>query len=173
MSISINNGMKLLLSDTPYCCARSGSKLHANGSQACPTTCSRGCTWRPCRCVAGPVRDVGCPVLFRLKGHLGMRTAPQLIGGGQWVNTRLVHGKSENEETPPVNECKLVGRFICSSNWARTSDPSINSRMLCQLSYGGLCVGCLGKKPCSLQREVTILAISLTLQIACSWGFSM
>src|SRR5699024_12872012 len=29
------------------------------------------------------------------------------------------------------------GALVCSPGWARTSDPSINSRMLCQLSYGG------------------------------------
>src|SRR5699024_2377761 len=29
------------------------------------------------------------------------------------------------------------GVLVCSPGWARTSDPSINSRMLCQLSYGG------------------------------------
>jgi len=26
---------------------------------------------------------------------------------------------------------------LCSSDWTRTSNPAINSRMLCQLSYGG------------------------------------
>ena len=26
---------------------------------------------------------------------------------------------------------------FCSSDWTRTSNPAINSRMLCQLSYGG------------------------------------
>ena len=35
---------------------------------------------------------------------------------------------------------KLINRvgisFLGSSNWARTSDPLINSQMLCQLSYG-------------------------------------
>ena len=27
----------------------------------------------------------------------------------------------------------------CSSGWTRTNNPAINSRMLCQLSYGGPC----------------------------------
>lgn len=26
---------------------------------------------------------------------------------------------------------------VSSPNWTRTNNPSINSRMLCQLSYGG------------------------------------
>jgi hypothetical protein len=26
---------------------------------------------------------------------------------------------------------------FCSSGWTRTNNPAINSRMLCQLSYGG------------------------------------
>lgn len=30
------------------------------------------------------------------------------------------------------------GLLVCSPNWTRTSNRSINSRMLCQLSYGGL-----------------------------------
>lgn len=29
----------------------------------------------------------------------------------------------------------------CSPRWTRTINPSINSRMLCQLSYGGLWAG--------------------------------
>lgn len=40
-----------------------------------------------------------------------------------------------------------------SPDWTRTSNPSINSRMLCQLSYGGLfCFRC--RFP--LQRVITI-----------------
>ena len=42
---------------------------------------------------------------------------------------------------------------MCSPDWTRTSNPSINSRMLCQLSYGGLfCFRC--RFP--LQRVITI-----------------
>jgi hypothetical protein len=26
---------------------------------------------------------------------------------------------------------------LCSPDWTRTNNPAINSRMLCQLSYGG------------------------------------
>ncbi len=39
-----------------------------------------------------------------------------------------------NDEGPVADD----GAFSCSPGWARTSDPSINSRMLCQLSYGGM-----------------------------------
>ena len=43
--------------------------------------------------------------------------------------------------------------FKCSPDWTRTSNPSINSRMLCQLSYGGLfCFRCWFP----LQRVITI-----------------
>ena len=30
---------------------------------------------------------------------------------------------------------------VCSPDWTRTSNPAINSRMLCQLSYGGPAAG--------------------------------
>ena len=37
---------------------------------------------------------------------------------------------------------RLWGRLklclICSPGWTRTTNPSVNSRMLCQLSYRGL-----------------------------------
>ena len=29
------------------------------------------------------------------------------------------------------------GLRVCSPDWTRTNNPAINSRMLCQLSYGG------------------------------------
>ena len=40
---------------------------------------------------------------------------------------------AQKSKKPPVTR-----RFSCSPNWTRTSNRSINSRMLCQLSYGGL-----------------------------------
>ncbi len=46
---------------------------------------------------------------------------------------------------------------FCSSNWARTSDPSINSRMLCQLSYGGML-----SKLCAWQRDTLYNVKSVT-----------
>ena len=32
----------------------------------------------------------------------------------------------------------MVARSACSPGWTRTTNPSVNSRMLCQLSYRGL-----------------------------------
>lgn len=52
--------------------------------------------------------------------------------------------------TPPPTCINAGGRgcYRSSPNWARTSDLSINSRTLCQLSYRG--------SRCSRQRRVTI-----------------
>ena len=56
--------------------------------------------------------------------------------------------KQESPGRSPEDSC-----FIRSPDWTRTSNPSINSRMLCQLSYGGLfCFRC--RFP--LQRVITI-----------------
>ena len=55
------------------------------------------------------------------------------------------------ERTPEA--CLWGSFYICSPDWTRTSNPSINSRMLCQLSYGGLfCLRCWFP----LQRVITI-----------------
>ena len=41
----------------------------------------------------------------------------------------------------------MVISFFGAPNWARTSDPLINSQMLCQLSYGSIyCVSFLKKE---------------------------
>ena len=54
-------------------------------------------------------------------------------------------------ETPEA--CLWGFCYIGSPDWTRTSNPSINSRMLCQLSYGGLfCFRCWFP----LQRVITI-----------------
>ncbi len=45
-----------------------------------------------------------------------------------------------------------TGLSICSPDWTRTSNPSINSRMLCQLSYGGMLFALFP----SLQRVITL-----------------
>src|SRR5699024_8247614 len=70
----------------------------------------------------------------------------------------------DKAKNPPNN---LGGFYFCSSNWARTSDPSINSRMLCQLSYGGILL-LFGQWLCaaSLQRELTIARGFHNTQIA-------
>ena len=46
-----------------------------------------------------------------------------------------------------------IGALICSPNWARTSDLSINSRMLCQLSYRGLSCISFGANALALCNE--------------------
>jgi hypothetical protein len=67
-----------------------------------------------------------------------------------------------------------IGRGFCcycSSGWARTSDPSINSRMLCQLSYGGPVLGeareftlasdgVVIKSPAGYENEVSLTSFS-------------
>lgn len=44
-----------------------------------------------------------------------------------------------------------AGSSFCSPNWTRTSNRSINSRMLCQLSYGGLLWPSFGAESASLE----------------------
>ncbi len=52
--------------------------------------------------------------------------------------------------------------FMRSPDWTRTSNPSINSRMLCQLSYGGLfCSRCWFP----LQRVITIPVLCCIMQL--------
>ena len=54
--------------------------------------------------------------------------------------------------------------YICSPDWTRTSNPSINSRMLCQLSYGGLfCFRCWFP----LQRVITIPGLLRLRNLKC------
>ncbi len=68
-----------------------------------------------------------------------------------WSGYWFEPGQQIKQESPgrsPEDSC-----FIRSPDWTRTSNPSINSRMLCQLSYGGLfCFRC--RFP--LQRVITI-----------------
>src|SRR5699024_5280522 len=57
------------------------------------------------------------------------------------LRLRTVRGPPEQVlRSQAVNELGPVAHDrapYSSPGWARTSDPSINSRMLCQLSYGG------------------------------------
>ena len=75
--------------------------------------------------------------------------APQRSRRVEWLlrsSPRNVYSK--NPGTKFRGSC-----YICSPDWTRTSNPSINSRMLCQLSYGGLfCFRCWFP----LQRVITI-----------------
>lgn len=68
-----------------------------------------------------------------------------------WSGYWFEPGQQIKQESPgrsPEDSC-----FMRSPDWTRTSNPSINSRMLCQLSYGGLfCFRCWFP----LQRVITI-----------------
>lgn len=82
-------------------------------------------------------RGVGCELLA-LMGE-GVRQA-----GDSWRASAGVRadGRRISGEAPGMRKRPgAVGLLAlsCSPNWTRTSNPSINSRMLCQLSYGGIC----------------------------------
>ena len=67
--------------------------------------------------------------------------------------------KQESPGRSPEDSC-----FMRSPDWTRTSNPSINSRMLCQLSYGGLfCFRC--RFP--LQRVITIPGLFRLRNLKC------
>ena len=65
----------------------------------------------------------------------------------------VVTAFESRRENGKASELRSEAFSICSPDWTRTSNPSINSRMLCQLSYGGLfCFRCWFP----LQRVITI-----------------
>ena len=65
-------------------------------------------------------------------------SAPALTKGGVVTGSSQSNVYSKNPGTSFRGSC-----YICSPDWTRTSNPSINSRMLCQLSYGGIfCFRC-------------------------------
>ena len=90
-----------------------------------------------CHCCAGLEPD----------GAWSRRPSACVWRSGYWFEP----GQQIKQESPgrsPEDSC-----FMRSPDWTRTSNPSINSRMLCQLSYGGLfCFRC--RFP--LQRVITI-----------------
>ena len=69
-----------------------------------------------------------------------------------WRSGYWFESEEQIKQEPPRRS--LEGScFMRSPDWTRTSNPSINSRMLCQLSYGGLfCFRCWFP----LQRIITI-----------------
>lgn len=69
-----------------------------------------------------------------------------------WRSGYWFESEEQIKQEPPRRS--LEGScFMRSPDWTRTSNPSINSRMLCQLSYGGLfCFRCWFP----LQRVITI-----------------
>lgn len=75
-----------------------------------------------CHCCAGLEPD----------GAWSRRPSACVWRSGYWFEP----GQQIKQESPgrsPEDSC-----FMRSPDWTRTSNPSINSRMLCQLSYGGL-----------------------------------
>ena len=90
-----------------------------------------------CHCCAGLEPD----------GAWSRRPSACVWRSGYWFEP----GQQIKQESPgrsPEDSC-----FMRSPDWTRTSNPSINSRMLCQLSYGGLfCFRCWFP----LQRVITI-----------------
>src|SRR5690606_1900736 len=59
--------------------------------------------------------------------RLGRRTTPA-------AEDAVRRSDRKHDEAPGIG----LGLRSCSSGWTRTSNPSVNSRMLCQLSYGGM-----------------------------------
>ena len=90
-----------------------------------------------CHCCAGLEPD----------GAWSRRPSACVWRSGYWFEP-----EEQIKQEPPRRS--LEGScFIRSPDWTRTSNPSINSRMLCQLSYGGLfCFRCWFP----LQRVITI-----------------
>ena len=90
-----------------------------------------------------------------------------------WSGYWFEPGQQIKQESPgrsPEDSC-----FMRSPDWTRTSNPSINSRMLCQLSYGGLfCFRCWFP----LQRVITIPGLFGLRNLKCrevhhslNWGW--
>ena len=77
----------------------------------------------------------------------------------------MVTGSSQRNVYSKNPGTKFRGScYICSPDWTRTSNPSINSRMLCQLSYGGLfCFHCWFP----LQRVITIPGLFRLRNLKC------
>ena len=76
---------------------------------------------------AGHGRSVGIDV-----GHGETRLGrADTCSGGRFLHLDHLHEPSRR------GEISKHDRWWSSSDWTRTSNPAINSRMLCQLSYGG------------------------------------
>ncbi len=69
---------------------------------------------------------------------------PHSVAPMRWRTRVLSHRvrRSSRAATadPATTKPRALARGFapCSSGWTRTSNPSVNSRMLCQLSYGGM-----------------------------------
>ena len=114
-----------------------------------------------CRCCSGLEPD----------GAWSRRPSACVWRSGYWFEPEE-QIKQESPGRSPEDSC-----FIRSPDWTRTSNPSINSRMLCQLSYGGLfCFRCWFP----LQRVITIPGLFGLRNLKCrevhhslGWGLGL
>ena len=90
---------------------------------------------------------------WRVSGELFCALDFTFLQGEASLPRRVVTALESRRENGKASELCSEAFTICSPDWTRTSNPSINSRMLCQLSYGGLfCFHCWFP----LQRVITI-----------------
>ena len=81
---------------------------------------------------------------WRVSGELFCALDFTFLQGEASLPRRVVTALESRRENGKASELCSEAFTICSPDWTRTSNPSINSRMLCQLSYGGLfCFCCL------------------------------
>ena len=75
---------------------------------------------------------------WRVSGELFCALDFTFLQGEASLPRRVVTALESRRENGKASELCSEAFTICSPDWTRTSNPSINSRMLCQLSYGGL-----------------------------------
>ena len=79
------------------------------------------------------VRSLGVePSISRVQGghHTPQSASDNMVRIG---SAALPASESQTQRSANMSYILIYG----SSDWTRTSNPAINSRMLCQLSYGG------------------------------------
>lgn len=91
----------------------------------------------------------GLELVQRFDGRANQmrRAFPSERGSKKFAESRAERGVADNAKDPAE-----AGSLVGSPDWTRTSNPSINSRMLCQLSYGGMLFAMFS----SLQRVITL-----------------
>jgi hypothetical protein len=120
------------------CKAVFGSIRSKQRRKPCPHSCPRR---------SGPL----IPPRSRRNPHRRRRWYPHRQGISQvataslgWNNRSIRVMSADTSKRCPKSFAGYT--TACSPGWTRTSNPSVNSRMLCQLSYRGLL-------PCGLGRE--------------------
>ncbi len=101
----------------------------ASGAMVSTTARRRAATPRKSR-VAAPVGLVAEPWFADAAWPTASASAERRRGR---------RGRRPRTRKAPTGVSAGGGLLRCSPDWTRTSNPSINSRMLCQLSYGGPC----------------------------------